>query len=363
VSVLDLSVEFCDLQFRNPILTAAGPQSRDGKTLIAAANGGVGGFVAKTISLEVAIVAKPNMAVVDRTRKSLMNVELWSEISKEQWLTSEYQLAKTTNLPLIGSVGYTAEETSTLAPLMVDAGCDAVEFSLHYVQAAAEIPKRLKEVVDVPIFAKLSPHQSPEIKKLIRRMDPFVDGYTAINSFGPVLHIDIDTARPVLGGPNGHGWISGWALRPLAVRCVADIAQATKKPIIGVGGVFSGKDALEHIMCGASAVGVCSAAILQGQSIYGKIADEMASWLTAHGFDSIEDVRGKALPNLPPTSRRTHVIPPTVTETCNLCKLCIKSCAYGALSIEDGRLLVDETACEGCGLCTTVCPRDGITIP
>ncbi|MFX0113676.1 MAG: 4Fe-4S dicluster domain-containing protein [Candidatus Hodarchaeota archaeon] len=359
---MDLTVDFSGLEFRNPILTAAGPQSRDGNTLIAAANGGAGALVAKTISIEPAIVAKPNMAVVDRTRKSLVNVELWSELTPEQWLSTEYQLAKSPGLPLIGSVGYTAEEVAKLAPQMVEAGCDAIEFSLHYVEAAEEIPKALKEVVEVPIIAKLSPHRSPEIEELINRMDPYVDGYTAINSFGPVLHIDIETAQPVLGGPNGHGWISGWALRPLAVRCVADIARATKKPIIGIGGVFSGKDALEHIMCGATAVGVCSAAILLGQTIYGKIASEISTWLKSRGYDTIEDIRGKALSNLPAKSRRTHIIPPTVTENCNLCKLCIKSCAFGALSIKENELIVDEIKCAGCGLCTTVCPREGITI-
>jgi len=357
---LDLITKFCGLEFSNPVLTAAGPQTRDGKTLLEAARGGAGGLIAKTISLNAAVVAKPNIAVVDRTRRSLVNVELWSELTPKQWFEEEYRTAKTSKLTLIGSVGYSVEETTVLAPKMVEAGCDAIEFSLHYVKAAEEIAKALKEVVDVPIIAKLSPHQTSEVTHIVKRMDSYVDGFSAIISFGRVLHIDIESGQPVLGGANGFGWISGSALKPLAVRCVADVARVTKKPIIGVGGIFSGKDALEFIMCGATAVGVCSAAILHGQSIYGKIASEIASWLVSHSYESVDEVRRRALPNLPSKPRRTHAVAPVVTEKCNLCKLCIRSCAFSALSIQNKQLLVSKNNCAGCGLCTTVCPRGGI---
>jgi len=82
-----------DWIFRNPILSAAGPPSKDGAMLQAAAKGGAGGLVTKTISVEPADVPRPCMAEI---RGGFLNTELWSELPKEQWLETEYKLARST---------------------------------------------------------------------------------------------------------------------------------------------------------------------------------------------------------------------------------------------------------------------------
>jgi dihydroorotate dehydrogenase (NAD+) catalytic subunit len=355
----DISVELLGIRFRNPILTAAGPASRDGMTLLNAAAGGVGGLVAKTVSIKPADVPKPNMAALKEgrvgSRTGILNAELWSELPLETWLEREYPIALSSGLPLIASVGYAPEDVSAIAPKLVKAGVRAIEFSTHYVGGHVEIAKALREAVEVPIIAKLSP--KVDVAEVARSLEPHVDAVAAINTFGPCLRIDVESGKPLLGSALGHGWMSGAALKPLAVRCVADIAQAVKIPIIGVGGIMSGEDAIEFIMAGASAVQVCTAAILGGHTVYGRIAGQMEEWLDNHGCTSINDIRGKALKYL---KQGVSLDPPPSVDLdkCTRCALCEKSCVYEAITVNKSENLfaIDANKCEACGMCISVCP-------
>ena len=361
----NLRIELVGLHFRNPVFTAAGPTSKDGMTLLNAATGGAGGLVAKTVSVKPADVPKPNMAAVMSgrvvSRRGMLNTELWSELPVEQWLEKEYPIALSAGIPLIASLGYKPEEVSKIAPKLEEVGVHALEYSTHYVGGHVEIAKALREVVDIPIFAKLSP--KIDVAKVAKELEPHVNGIVAINTFGPCLRIDIETGRPMLGSDEGEGWLSGAAIRPIAMRCVADIAKVTSLPVIAVGGVGSGEDAIEFMMAGASAVQVCTAAILEGQTVYGRIAGEMDKWLESHGHDSVLDIQGLALRHL-----KENVIlegPPAVDlDLCTRCGLCPKSCVYDAITVDKSENLfqIDEKKCQSCGMCISVCPFHALSI-
>lgn len=356
----DLTVEICGLRLRNPVLPAAGPPVRDGVALLACAQGGAGALVAKTISTRAATPPLPNMAEIQH---GMVNTELWSELPPEQWLDHEYAIARTAGLPLVVSMGYTPDEIAELAP-KVRPFADAVELSTHYIgddpAPMVGAIRAAKDALDVPVFVKLSPHGQDMGHAARLAADAGADGIAAINSFGPVLSIDIETAEPRLGGPSGHGWLSGPAIKPLAIRCVREIARAVPLPVIGVGGVARGADVVEFLMAGASAVQVCTAAIIRGPGIFGKIAAELDQWLDAHGHATASAIRGmaltKAFPEVP--------LPPFIdADACNDCALCLTSCVYGAIHVVDGRVALEGERCSRCGLCVTRCRRDAIRWP
>ena len=354
----DLSVEIAGIRFPNPVLTAPGPPVRDGAACVRCAEGGAGGIVTKTISSAAAEPPVPNIAEIPH---GMLNTELWSELSPERWIEREYAIARTVRVPLVIGLGYSAADIAGLAP-RIRPFADAIELSTHYIGEDAgpmiAAIRAAKDALDVPVFVKLSPLGREMVRAAELAATAGADAIVAINSFGPVLGIDIEAGRPRLGGADGVGWLSGPALKPLAVRCVRDIARAVDIPVVGVGGVATGSDAVEMIMAGATAVGVCTAAMLRGPAVFGKIARELDAWLDAHGRRDVAAIRGIASrPMVGPWATRPPVVDPA---HCNGCDLCELSCPYQAITVVDGLAVIDGDRCERCGLCLTRCRHGAI---
>jgi len=332
--------------------------------LQAAAQGGAGGLVTKTISVQPADVPRPCMAEI---RGGFLNTELWSELPKEQWLETEYAQARATGLPVIVGLGYTAEQIRELAPL-VRPFADALELSTHYVgnniAPIIDALRAAKEAVEVPVFMKLSPH--PNIQEIALALEEAgADALVMINSSGPCLGIDLESGMPLMGSKDGLGWLSGAAIKPLALRCVYDAARAVRIPIFGVGGISNGRDAAEMLMVGASAVQICTEAILRGPTVYARIARELDTFLDDHGYASANDICGLTVRMMRQCGAPHAEGPPEVNmERCTLCGQCEKSCVYGAIHQDKkaGILDIDEQKCFRCGLCVTRCKLKAITI-
>lgn len=352
----NLETHLCGIRFANPILTAAGPPVWNGKAMLRCARGGAGGLVAKTISVSAAHPPRPNMAEV---KGSLLNAETWSELPPEQFLDRELPLARQAGVPLIVSLGYTTADIASLAP-RVRAYADALELSTHYTGddpgLIADVVRAAKDGAGLPVWVKLSPFRDVQ-RAAEAAARAGADAIVAVNSFGPCLALDPETGRPLLGSELGYGWLSGKALKPLALRCVFDIVRAVDLPVIGVGGVAAGEDAVEMFMVGASAVQVCTAAILRGPQVFGRIARELGQWLDAHGYTSPEEIRGlthRRLRESHPKSAcgRPHLFP----SECTACGACVTSCMVEAIHVDERGLWLDEARCAGCGLCITRCP-------
>lgn len=357
----NLKVELYGMQFRNPVMPAAGPTVRDADCILKCADGGAGGLVTKTISVKAAEVPRPCM---EDLSWGFLNTELWSELSPEHWIEKEYKRCREANLPVIVSLGYTAEEIEALVP-MVKEYADALEISTHYVGKDLQpIINSLKAAKKsgLPVFMKISPG-IPDVTSYVKRMEEEgADGFIAINSVGPCLNIDIETGLPFMGSEKGYGWLSGKAIKPIALRHVYEIAKAVKVPVIGVGGISNGKDAIEMMMAGASAVQVCTEAILKGPEVYGKIAKEMNKWLDDHNIKDVNEIVGLTIKKMNTRTWRTEPEYPVVNEEkCISCGICEKSCAYQAITLEP-KAVIHNDKCFGCGLCVTRCPKDAIKI-
>ena len=148
----------------------------------------------------------------------------------------------------------------------------------------------VRQVCTVPLVVKLSP-QAESIPEMCRAVEAAgADGISLCNTF-QACAIDLERRRPVFD--NTFAGLSGPAIRPIALRMVWQAVGAVNIPVIGLGGIATGRDALEFIMAGASAVQVGTANFQDPASCV-RITAEIAHWMDAHHVKSLEEIRGCA---------------------------------------------------------------------
>ncbi len=194
--------------------------------------------------------------------------------------------------------GFVASRISEAKPALIEVNLScpntAQDLGLPFALRAGdsgEVIGIVKNSTKIPVIAKLAPNV-PDIKAIARAVaEAGADAISAINTM-PGMAIDAKAKRPVLH--NREGGVSGPALKPVAVKCVYDIYEAVDVPVIGVGGVTYGKDAVEFIMAGASAVQIGTGIYYRGIDIFRKVSQEIEEFLAANGYRSLEDIRGIA---------------------------------------------------------------------
>ncbi|SDJ25582.1 dihydroorotate dehydrogenase (NAD+) catalytic subunit [Frankineae bacterium MT45] len=161
------------------------------------------------------------------------------------------------------------------------------------VTASSRVIGAVRRAADpsIPIFAKLTPDVT-DITLIARACaDAGADGVSLINTLLG-MSINTDTLAPALGGVTGG--LSGPAIRPVAVRCVWQVRKALPHlPILGMGGIRNGLDALEFILAGASAVSV-GTSVFGDPSVLLRVRDELEAALDERGFASLADAVGYA---------------------------------------------------------------------
>ena len=184
-----------------------------------------------------------------------------------------------------GVAGFAAIELNLSCP-NVD---DGAMFSHHPKLTEAAVAA-VRRHTALPVWAKLSPNV-PDITAIAHAaVGAGADALTISNTI-PALHIDLDAGRPVLG--TGYGGLSGPALRPIAMALVHKAAQAVNVPIIGVGGVMTGRDAAAYLMAGATAVQIGSANLADLNAPF-RILAELTALLAEWEVGSVYDIIGKA---------------------------------------------------------------------
>lgn len=361
---VDLKTDLFGIILKSPLILGSGPLSYNAEGMISAYKAGAGAVVTKTIRNRAAINPYPHMAISGRN--TMINAEKWSDISAEMWVEQEIPKAKEAGVVVIASIGHTPGEVMNWAAAVDRAGADMIELVSYRQEMIVDMIRIARELTAKPVIAKLSPNWHDPVTTAQAALDQGADGVTAMDSVGPVLRIDIRSGRPLLGSEKGHGWLTGSAIKPIILRYVAEIADQTDKPVIGIGGVVTAEDVVEMLMVGAAAVGLCTAAILKGVAYLTRLNREIKKLLVELKYESPAAVCGAALPNLYKQEVLDRFTFRFNEKICTECMACVKVCPYQARSLSVGggekKMELDEKLCRYCGLCASVCPRDALSL-
>lgn len=265
-------------------------------------NSGAGAIVTKSIGL------KPrdgylNPTVVELEHGILNAMGLPN--SGIDFFKEELLELKKLNVPVIGSIfGKNEKEFVKLAEKIQQFGADAVELNLSCPHAKGyglevgsdtklvkDITYKVKNKIEIPVFVKLSPNITNIIDIAKSAEAGNADAIVAINTV-KAMKIDLELKMPVLS--NKIGGYSGKAIKPIGIRCVYEISKNIDIPVIGVGGISTGEDAIEYFLAGASAVQIGSGIYYRGIEIFKFICDEIEKWMIKQGYNDLSEIIGAA---------------------------------------------------------------------
>ena len=302
--MIDMTTRVGDTVLPTPIMTASGTAGHGGELGRYVPLDSLGALVVKSLSI-MAWEGNPGPRVVQLPGAMMNSVGLQGP-GVAGWIADELPGLRASGARIVASVwGRTVDEYRQAAEALVSVQDDltAVEINVscpnledrrkmfaHSCESAAEVI-RATAVLEVPRWAKLSPNVSDIAEIAGASGDAGAAAVTLTNTLlGLVL--DPATGKPVLGG--GGGGVSGPAMRPVALRAVFDVAAAHPElPIVGVGGIADGEDAVQYLRAGASAVQVGTATFADPRST-ARVTAELEQWCTAAGIARVADLIGTA---------------------------------------------------------------------
>lgn len=307
---IDLSVEFCGVVFANPLVLASGVLGVTGDSMAKVVQNGAGGVTSKSVwPYEHKGHSNPTIIASEHWMLNAVGIpDAGPEKIAEEFMRYKAKCSAPFILNIVGGAMQDYEEVARaiahLKPeiIEINISCPNVEDELGKpmacsVSKSSEVTKKVKQALvdsgaqNIPLIVKLSPNVENIVSIAKSVMDAGADGVTAINTYGPGMAIDIETAQPILA--NKVGGLSGPAIKPLAIKHVHDIYKALKCPIVGTGGVTTGRDAIEMLMAGATLVGVGSAVYYSGQDVFAKMVQEMTDWCAENQVSRLRDVIAK----------------------------------------------------------------------
>lgn len=298
----DLGTEVAGVRLRNPTMLASGLLDETGGSMLRVYRAGAGAVVTKSIGGESREGNRnPTIVEVDG---GLLNAVGLPNPGIEAF-GEEVKHATSGGAAIVGSVyAHDAGEFAAVAGRMASYGVMAVELNLSCPHAKGlgseiaqdpaaveEIARAVKRSVRVPVFAKLSPNVADVASFAEAARRGGADAVTAINTVR-AMAIQPEFRMPIL--TNAYGGLSGPAIKPIGLRCVWEIREKVRIPIIGVGGIETGRDAVEYLMAGASAIQIGTALASRGLTVFASVCREMSEFMDRHGYAKISDLVGAA---------------------------------------------------------------------
>ena len=297
-----LEVDLCNVKMKNPTMLAAGILGSTAASMNWVSRSGAGAVVTKSFGLE------PNKGYSNPTTVEvtggIINAIGLSNPGVDAFIGELEKIERST--PTIASIYGSSREDFVQLAAKIENYADLIELNVSCPHAqkgcgasigedpnfTGDIVKAVKKTTDIPIIVKLTPNVT-DIVEIARSAEKAgCDGLTLINSLGPGLKIDIETANPILS--NKFGGMSGPAIKPIALRCVYDTYDAVKIPIIGVGGIADYRDVIEFLFAGALCVQIGTAIMFKGPSIFKEINLGIEKFMLEKDYKSINEMVGNA---------------------------------------------------------------------
>lgn len=294
----NLQVEICGVQFKNPVIAASGTFGFGREYNLLYDISVLGGICTKGMTLEPR-QGNPTPRIAEGSSVILNAVGLQNP-GVEHFIKQDLLFLRKKGIAVIANVaGKTLDDYGQICARL-DGLADMVELNIscpnvHAGGMALGIkPENIKEVTKIakanlsltPLIVKLSPNVESIANNARAAEDGGADCISLINTFTGMV-IDIERRKPVLA--NNTGGVSGAGIKPIALRMVYEAAHAVKIPVIGMGGIASGEDAIEFLMAGARAVQVGTANFSDGNAIP-KIIAGMNKWLDEHNVKDVNEI-------------------------------------------------------------------------
>ena len=389
-----LRTDLCGVPLENPFLLSSSVVASTYDMCARAFEAGWAGACFKTVCSFDIHEASPRFSAITGDNGTIIgfkNIEQLSDHSVAENMEIFRRLKKNypTKFILASIMGQNEAEWEELSRLCEQNGADAIELNfscpnmmdeglgsdIGQVPALVErFTAAARRGAKIPILAKLTPNVATMSPAAEAAKRGGADGIAAINTIKSIIGVNPHTyvSAPAVHGMSAVGGYSGNAVKPIALRFIAELGQnpALKgMHLSAMGGVETWLDALEFILLGGGSIQVTTAVMQYGYRIIDDLKAGLLLYLREKDFSSVNEVRGLALGSVSDTTdvleRDTVIFPRFHREKCIGCGRCVVSCADGghqAIRLdEDRRPVLNGQKCVGCHLCVLVCPQGAIT--
>ena len=388
-----LACDLCGIPLENPFLLSSSVVASTYDMCARAFEAGWAGACFKTICTLDIHEASPRFSATTGDNGSIMgfkNIEQLSDhsVAENMEVFRRLKAKYPTKFILASIMGQNEAEWGELAHLCEVNGADAVELNFSCPNMAedglgsdiGQVPELVerftaaaKQSCSIPVIAKLTPNVASMSPAAEAAKRGGADGIAAINTIKSIVGVNPHTyvSAPAVHGKSAVGGYSGNAVKPIALRFIAEMGQNPQLSgmhLSGMGGVETWLDALEFILLGAGSIQVTTAVMQYGYRIIDELKAGLNLYLAEKGFDSVKEAMGLGLESLHSTTdvleRDTIVFPKFNRERCIGCGRCVISCSDGGHQAirmgKNRRPMLNGALCVGCHLCLLVCPQRAI---
>lgn len=302
---MNTEINFAGIKMKNPVTVASGTfgYGREYSQFFDLSK--LGGIITKGTSLKPRDGNKPSR--ICETPSGMLNSIGLQNPGVEYFMEYDLPWLKKQNVAIIvNACGSTIEDYVELCKILNKADIDGVELNLSCPNVKAgclafgttyegvkEVTSKVRNVLDKPLIVKLTPNVTDITLPAKGAQDAGADGVSLINTLLG-MSININTKKPYLA--NNTGGLSGPAIKPVAVRMVYQVAQAVNIPILGMGGIINGADAIEFMLAGATAISIGAGNFIDPYTSI-KTVKGIESYMIKHKIEDINTIIGKVQMN------------------------------------------------------------------